>query len=61
VKFSSLDEEVKKRVGDMGSQSFTYSEFEIRDALKHLEENEIIHILGNKKAPIVRLIGFQYQ
>jgi hypothetical protein len=45
----------------MGSQSFTYSEYEIRDALKHLEENEIIHILGNKKSPIVRFIGFQFQ
>jgi hypothetical protein len=45
----------------MGSQSFTYSEFDIRDALKHLEEDDIIQTLGNKKAPIVRLTGFQYQ
>jgi hypothetical protein len=56
-----LNEEVKKRIESLGTHSFTFSEFELRDALKLLEEENIVALVGNKKAPIIRLIGFQYQ
>lgn len=61
VKFSSLNEEVKKRIESLGTHSFVYSEYELRDSLKLLEEENIVALVGNKKAPIIRLIGFQYQ
>ena len=61
VKFNSLNEEVKKRIDSLGVQSFTYSEFELRDALKILEEEDVISLLGNKKAPSIRLTGFNFQ
>jgi len=61
VKFSSLSEEVKKRIDSLGGQSFKFSEFDLREALKILEEDSIVALLGNKKAPSIRLIGFQFQ
>lgn len=60
VKLSSLSEELKKKVDSMGSQAFTFTEYEMRDALRLIEEENIIAILGNKKSPTIRLIGNQY-
>lgn len=58
---SSLNDEVKKRVESLGAKTFTFSEFELRDAMRLLEEENIISILGNKRAPTIRLIGYQFQ
>lgn len=60
VKLSSLSEELKKKVDSMGSQAFTFTEYEMRDALRLIEEENMIAILGNKKSPTIRLIGNQY-
>lgn len=57
VKNSSLNEETKKRIDNMGQQAFKYSEFEFRDALKLLEDEGFISLLGNRKAPTIRLIA----
>ena len=60
MKFVSLAEEVKKRI-DSSSQPIQFSEFELRDSLRLLEDENIITIIGNKKTPTIRLIGYQYQ
>ena len=57
VKFNSLQDEVKKRVNDLGQLSFSFSEFDYRDALRKLEDENIVAILGNKNAPTIRLIA----
>ena len=57
VKFISMLEEVKKRVNEMGQQSFIFSEFEFKDVLKLIEDEGYIALLGNRKAPIIRLIS----
>ena len=57
VKYNSLGDEVKKRVNDLGQQSFNYSDFDYRDALKKLEDENIISILGNRNFPTIRLIA----
>ncbi len=61
VKFSALTDELKKRIESMGTQAFTFSEFELRDGLRLLEDESIISLLGNKKAPTIRLISTQFQ
>jgi len=48
-------------VENLGSDSFNYTEFELRDALRQLEDENVITLLGNKKVPTVRLIGYQFQ
>ena len=55
VRFSSLSDEVKKVVS--GMEEFTFSDFEFRDALRLLEEENYISVIGNKKAPIIRLVA----
>jgi hypothetical protein len=45
----------------MGSDSFAFSEFELRDAMRQLEDENVITLVGNKKAPTIRLIGHQFQ
>jgi DNA replication licensing factor MCM4 len=57
VKFNSLQDEVRKRVNDLGQLSFNFSEFDYRDALRKLEDENIIAILGSKNAPTIRLIA----
>ena len=57
VKFNSLQDEVRKRVNDLGQLSFSFSEFDYRDALRKLEDENIVAILGNKNAPTIRLIA----
>ena len=57
VKFNSLQDEVRKRVNDLGQLSFNFSEFDYRDALRKLEDENIVAILGNKNAPTIRLIA----
>jgi hypothetical protein len=52
-----LGDEVKKRVNDLGQQSFNFSDFDYRDALKKLEDENIISILGNRNLPTIRLIA----
>lgn len=53
---------MKKRVDALGgTQTFQFSEFELRDSLRLLEEENIVALLGNKKAPTIRLIGYQFQ
>jgi DNA replication licensing factor MCM4 len=62
IKQSALVEEVRKRLDNKNKgESFTFSEFELRDALRLLEEEAVISLLGNKKAPTIRLIGYNYQ
>jgi hypothetical protein len=59
---ASLNEELKKRADSLGpGQSFTFTEYELRDALRLIEEENIITILGNKKTPTIRLIGQNFQ
>ena len=60
VKFNSLGDEVKKRVNDLGQNAFNYSEFDYREALKKLEDENIISILGNRNAPTIRLIAREF-
>ena len=60
VKFNSLGDEVKKRVNDLGQNTFNYSEFDYRDALKKLEDENIISVLGNRNAPTIRLIAREF-
>ena len=57
VKFNSLQDEVRKRVNDLGQLSFSFSEFDYRDALRKLEDENILAILGNKSTPMIRLIA----
>ncbi|MCQ2819646.1 MAG: AAA family ATPase [archaeon] len=59
VRFSSLSDEVTKRVNLLGQTSFQFSEFELRDALKLLEDEGFLVVIGNKKSPTVRLIAQQ--
>ena len=62
IKQASLVEEVRKRLDNKNKgESFTFSEFELRDSLRLLEEENVISLLGNKKAPLIRLIGYNYQ
>ena len=57
VKFNSLGDEVKKRVNDLGQLSFNFSDFDYREALKKLEDENIVAILGSKNMPTIRLIA----
>jgi DNA replication licensing factor MCM4 len=57
VKFNSLGDEVKKRVNELGQQTFNYSDFDYRDALRKLEDENIVAILGSKNSPTIRLIA----
>jgi DNA replication licensing factor MCM4 len=57
VKYSSLSDEVKKRINDLGQTSFVFTDFDLRDALRKLEDENIIAILGNKNIPTIRLIA----
>ena len=57
VKYNSLGEEVKKRVNELGQLSFNFSDFDYRDALRKLEDENIVAILGNKNMPTIRLIA----
>ena len=57
VKFNSLGDEVKKRVNELGQQSFNFSDFDYREALRKLEDENIVAILGSKNMPTIRLIA----
>jgi DNA replication licensing factor MCM4 len=57
VKYNSLGDEVKKRVNDLGQQTFNYSDFDYREALRKLEDENIVAILGSKNMPTIRLIA----
>ena len=57
VRFNSLFEEVRKKVNELGQSSFSFSEFEFKDALKLIEDEGIIALLGSRKAPTIRLIA----
>jgi DNA replication licensing factor MCM4 len=57
VKYNSLGDEVRKRVNDLGQLTFSFSDFDYRDALRKLEDENIISILGNKNVPTIRLIA----
>ena len=57
VKFNSLGDEVKKRVNELGQQSFNFSDFDYREALRKLEDENIVAILGSKNLPTIRLIA----
>ena len=57
VKYNSLGDEVRKRVNELGQQTFNFSDFDYRDALRKLEDENIIAILGSKNAPTIRLIA----
>ena len=37
---------------------FEFSEFDLKEALKMLEDEGELAVLGNKKAPIIRLLGY---
>ena len=43
------------------SGSAPFSEYELRDALRLLEEDNVLVVLGNKFTPTIRLIAKQYQ
>jgi DNA replicative helicase MCM subunit Mcm2 (Cdc46/Mcm family) len=57
VKYNSLGDEIRKRVNELGQQSFTFTDFDYRDALRKLEDENIVAILGNKNLPTIRLIA----
>ena len=57
VKYSSLNDEVKKRVNEKGQSGFNYTEFEFKDTLKLLEDDGYIALVGSRKAPTIRLIA----
>jgi DNA replication licensing factor MCM4 len=57
VKFNSLGDEVRKRVNELGQLSFNFSDFDYRDALRKLEDENIVAILGSKNMPTIRLIA----
>ena len=57
VKYNSLGDEVRKRVNELGQQTFNFSDFDYRDALRKLEDENIIAILGSKAMPTIRLIA----
>ena len=62
IRQAALVEEVRKRLDNkIKGESFTFSEFELRDSLRLLEEENVISLLGNKKVPTIRLIGYNYQ
>jgi len=53
---------LKKRADSLGpGQTFSFTEYELRDSLRLIEEENIIAILGNKKTPTIRLIGQNFQ
>ena len=57
VRFNSLFEEVRKRVNELGQSAFSFSDFEFKDALKLIEDEGVIALLGSRKAPTIRLIA----
>ena len=57
VKYNSLGDEIRKRVNELGQQSFNFTDFDYRDALKKLEDENIVAILGSKAMPTIRLIA----
>lgn len=59
VKLSSIIEEIKRKADSLGQKGRKFTEFEIRDAIKILEDDGFIAILGNRKAPTIRLISLE--
>ena len=57
VKYNSLEEEARKRVNELGQQSFNFSDFDYRDALRKLEDENIVAILGCKNMPTIILMS----
>ena len=57
VKLNSINEEVKRRINILGQSSFNFTEFELREALKILEDDGFVAIVGNRKAPTIRYIA----
>lgn len=62
LKYFSLFEDVKNKLNEArrnasNVESFEISEFEYRDALRNLEDEEIVARIGNLKTPLIRLIG----
>jgi DNA replicative helicase MCM subunit Mcm2 (Cdc46/Mcm family) len=71
VKYHSLYEDVRRKMalvkkGNTGGvnksnykDDYELDEFEYRDAIKQLEDQEIIGVFGSQKAPVIRLIGLK--
>ena len=72
VKYHSLYEDVKRKMtlvkkGTTGGginktnykDDYELDEFEYKDAIKQLEDLEVIGAFGNKKTPVIRLIGLK--
>eukprot|EP00331_Platyophrya_macrostoma_P025722 CAMPEP_0176441560 /NCGR_PEP_ID=MMETSP0127-20121128/21270_1 /TAXON_ID=938130 /ORGANISM="Platyophrya macrostoma, Strain WH" /LENGTH=136 /DNA_ID=CAMNT_0017826361 /DNA_START=24 /DNA_END=434 /DNA_ORIENTATION=+ len=58
LRYVSLFEELKKKFDIAGvGMSDPFSEMEYKEALKILEEEGVISLFGNKKAPIIRLVS----
>jgi len=40
------------------SDQFSFSEFDLKEALRILEDEGVVAILGNKKAQVIRLLVY---
>ena len=63
IGFSSLCDEVKKvyeKQSENKKDKYTITDYDLRDALRYLEEDNKICLLGNKKVPTIRLIGYNF-
>ena len=60
VRYGSLMDEVRKKVNEMGQSGFNFSGFEFMDALRKMEDEGVVAILGNKNTPTIRLIAKEF-
>lgn len=59
-KFVTLFEETKKKFDIAGvGTTDPFTEYEYREALRSLEEEQVVTLLGNKKIPVVKYMGQQ--
>ena len=57
INYNSLKDEVKKRTKDSGNKISDFTEFDFKEALRKLEDENIISLLGYKNLPNIRLFA----
>lgn len=60
IKFNTLFEDTRRKMAEAkkyadGNESSEIAEFELRDAIKFMEDQDVITSFGNKIAPVIRL------
>ena len=57
IKYNLLKDEAKKRIKDSGSKISDLKEFDFKEALRKLEDENIISLLGYKNLPNIKLFA----